>query len=157
MRVLIPMPGDEREAAKALAQAVRHLGPHDQVHLLHVVPADPESGIRALTVDRAALAARRARLRALAERCGLCPAEVRVLHGMDSVAAEVVEYAAAHDIPRIIVATHGRRGLSRWVMGSVAEEIDRLAKADVVIVPLGGPLATPAAKAGLAGLDRTGV
>ena len=34
----------------------------------------------------------------------------------------------------IVVATHGRRGLSRWIMGSVAERVMATAKADVLAV-----------------------
>ncbi len=46
--------------------------------------------------------------------------------GQDVAAAPpILEYAADHDIELIIAGTHGRRGLRRAFLGSVAEEIVR--------------------------------
>ncbi len=43
--------------------------------------------------------------------------------------------AEAHAHPDlIVVATHGRRGLSRWIMGSVAQRVMGHARADVLAV-----------------------
>lgn len=49
-------------------------------------------------------------------------------------AATVVEYAAEHDVDRIVVGSHGRSGFSRVLLGSVAERIARRASVPVTIV-----------------------
>ena len=42
-------------------------------------------------------------------------------------AESITEYAADNDVDLIIMATHGRSGMSRWVWGSVADRILRSA------------------------------
>ncbi|MXV62840.1 universal stress protein [Natronorubrum sp. JWXQ-INN-674] len=49
-------------------------------------------------------------------------------------AKEVVEYAEEHDIDHIIVGSHGRKGVSRVLLGSVAEQIVRRAPVTVTVV-----------------------
>lgn len=46
----------------------------------------------------------------------------------------IVEYADSHDVNLIIMGTHGRTGLSRLLMGSVAEEVVRKAKCPVLAI-----------------------
>ena len=46
----------------------------------------------------------------------------------------ILRYAAAHDIDLIVMGTHGRRGLRRMMVGSVAEEVVRLALCPVFTV-----------------------
>ncbi len=58
---------------------------------------------------------------------------VAVLLGT-SVAAEIVEFAAAQKFDLIVVGTHGRRGLRRLVLGSVAEKVVRTADRPVLTV-----------------------
>jgi nucleotide-binding universal stress UspA family protein len=47
-------------------------------------------------------------------------------------AAEIVRYARTQDIDLIVLATHGRTGLSHIVMGSVAENVVRTAPCPVL-------------------------
>ena len=42
-----------------------------------------------------------------------------------SVADEIVQYIAEHNIDVLALITHGRRGLSKMLMGSMAEEVLR--------------------------------
>lgn len=56
--------------------------------------------------------------------------EVRV--GDPATEILAVDLSAQPDL--IVLATHGRRGLSRWIMGSVAERVLGHAKADVLAV-----------------------
>ena len=51
-----------------------------------------------------------------------------------SVAPEIVDYAAAGDFDLIVVGSHGRRGLRRLVLGSVAERVVRTADRPVLTV-----------------------
>jgi nucleotide-binding universal stress UspA family protein len=39
------------------------------------------------------------------------------------VAAVILEYAQMHNIDLIIMSTHGRSGISRWSLGSVADRV----------------------------------
>ncbi|NBC16962.1 MAG: universal stress protein [Bacteroidetes bacterium] len=51
------------------------------------------------------------------------------------VAAEgILDYAEAHAIDLVVLGTHGRRGLRRMVMGSVATEVVRRARCPVLAV-----------------------
>jgi len=38
-------------------------------------------------------------------------------------ASALISYTASHEIDMVILATHGRSGISRWVIGSVAERL----------------------------------
>ncbi|MHC3437276.1 universal stress protein [Natrialbaceae archaeon A-gly3] len=50
------------------------------------------------------------------------------------VAPEITSYAQAQDVDAIVVGTHGRRGVERYLMGSVAERVVRTADRPVVTV-----------------------
>jgi nucleotide-binding universal stress UspA family protein len=51
------------------------------------------------------------------------------------IAAEsIAQYATDNDVDLIIIATHGRSGVSRWVWGSVADRVLRSARAAVLMV-----------------------
>ena len=51
------------------------------------------------------------------------PFEHHLLEGHPADA--IVEFAKHHDIDLIVIGTHGRTGLSRLLMGSIAEEVVR--------------------------------
>jgi nucleotide-binding universal stress UspA family protein len=54
---------------------------------------------------------------------------------LDGKAAEVLaDYATKNDVDLIIIATHGRSGVSRWVWGSVADRLLRSACVPVLMV-----------------------
>ncbi|MFT7582296.1 MAG: nucleotide-binding universal stress UspA family protein [Myxococcota bacterium] len=46
----------------------------------------------------------------------------------------IVEVAKAENVDLILVGSHGRRGFKRWVLGSVAERVVRLADRPVSVV-----------------------
>jgi len=58
--------------------------------------------------------------------------ERRVLKG--DPAHEILRFAEQENVDLIVMGTHGRRGLSRLVMGSVAESVLRRAKCPVLTV-----------------------
>jgi len=51
-------------------------------------------------------------------------------------AAEIVRYAQEMNMDLIVMGTHGRTGLERMLMGSVAEKVMRDAKCSVLVVKL---------------------
>ncbi|MGA7272049.1 MAG: universal stress protein [Acidimicrobiia bacterium] len=53
----------------------------------------------------------------------------------DDPASVIVDRAEKPDVSMIVMATHGRTGLSRWRMGSVADRVVRGATVPVLVVP----------------------
>jgi nucleotide-binding universal stress UspA family protein len=52
----------------------------------------------------------------------------------DAVYREILDYADEHDIDLIVMGTHGRRGIDRWLLGSVTERVVRTAEMPVLTV-----------------------
>ena len=50
------------------------------------------------------------------------------------VADKLVDYVEANEIDLVLIATHGRSGISRWVRGSIADRVLRSARAPVLMV-----------------------
>lgn len=63
------------------------------------------------------------------------PADVDVRFGPP--AAQVVEAARDHGAGLVVQASHGRRGVSRWLLGSVAEGVVRHAPCPVLTLRIG--------------------
>jgi len=59
-------------------------------------------------------------------------------------AAEIVRYAADAGIDLVVMGTHGRTGLERLLMGSVAEKVMRDAHCSVLVVKLPKGIPVPA-------------
>ncbi|MEW6673960.1 MAG: universal stress protein [Thermodesulfobacteriota bacterium] len=57
-----------------------------------------------------------------------------------SVADCLVDFAEARDVDLILIATHGRSGVSRWVRGSVADRILRASSVPVLMVRAPGTM-----------------
>jgi len=47
---------------------------------------------------------------------------------------EIVDYAEKEDISLIVMATHGRSGIRRWALGSVADKVVRSTKRPVLLI-----------------------
>jgi universal stress protein A len=62
------------------------------------------------------------------------PAETDVMVGEDA-AAVIVDRADGNDVSMIVMATHGRTGITRWRLGSVAERVVRASTVPVLVVP----------------------
>jgi nucleotide-binding universal stress UspA family protein len=63
---------------------------------------------------------------------------------LEAPAEEIAQTAADLDADLVVVGTHGRRGISRLLLGSVAEAVVRLAPCPVFVVrPKSLPEATP--------------
>jgi nucleotide-binding universal stress UspA family protein len=118
---------DSAEAAFHVAvQYARAL--HARLHLLHVYWSD-EVEVTRLLADAAAQAG--------------SDVPVTVAGTGGDPAEEILRYAVRHPIDLIVVGTHGRTGVSRLLIGSVAERVVRGARCPVLVVPTPGGLATP--------------
>jgi len=109
-----------------------------RLHVLHVAdvistsaaqfypegPGDPEAKAHGLAMNQ---------LRAVLAADGLDEARPAVRVAPDP-ALEVVEYAKELHADLIVIGTHGRTGVSRFLMGSVAENVIRTAPCPVLVV-----------------------
>ncbi len=59
---------------------------------------------------------------------------VDVVRLSENVAETIVDYAAKNEIDLIVIATHGRTGLSHLLMGSVTERVLRNTKVPILVV-----------------------
>jgi len=56
------------------------------------------------------------------------------------VADRLVDYVADSKIDLVLIATHGRSGVSRWVRGSIADKVLRASRAPVLMVRADGQM-----------------
>lgn len=71
------------------------------------------------------------------------PIKVRGELGMGYPADEILRYAEENAVDLILMASHGRSGIKRWVMGSVADKVLRASKVPVWLVRAGIEEETP--------------
>jgi len=115
---------DFSESAEAAAPVARdyarHLGA--RLHLLHVSWPGTDPVVPPL-------------LSKLAEELA---AEVPVVTAVESgaPAARIVAYAERYRVDLIVLGTHGRTGVTRALLGSVAERVVRTAPCPVLTVPV---------------------
>ncbi len=62
--------------------------------------------------------------------------ETQLTH-RDSPADGLLDVVADRDASMLVVASHGRSGMQRWLLGSVAEKLARASNVPVLIVPVG--------------------
>ncbi len=60
--------------------------------------------------------------------------EITTATEMGQAANTIVEYAEENDIDHIVLGSHGRTGLSRFLLGSVAETVARRSPVSVTII-----------------------
>jgi len=142
--MLVPLDGSELAEvvftyAKELAGKL-----NIDIVLLHVAsPAAREfAPMHRAYIERAAEIMKR-QARKVQERAGIQPAgkpvEARGELVMGYPAEEILRYADENAIDLILMATHGRSGLRRWVMGNVADKVLRASKVPVWLVRAGIP------------------
>lgn len=125
-----------------VAAVRRWLGDAVELHLVHAVPwvvgVPHEDRAAALPSDPATRDATvRAALTEVARDHGYADATVHVVRASDEVASAVIGVAERVVADVIALPTHGRRGLARFALGSVAERIVRLAECSVLVTRRG--------------------
>jgi nucleotide-binding universal stress UspA family protein len=141
----------EPDGDLALAEAVAVAGVHAraEIHVLHVgaelVPASWRLGADASALDRDVShqprtkldeldAHVRDRLRALRMRGRRNVSGVYTSYRVGSPARHLVAFAVELDADLVVVGTHGRRGIARMLLGSVAASVLRRARCPVLVV-----------------------
>jgi nucleotide-binding universal stress UspA family protein len=91
------------------------------------------------------VAAAQAGLRRAAVAVSALHADVRTAIRCGSAGEEILAAAVELDADLVMMGTHGRRGLDRVVLGSVAEHVVRASRVPVLTVHAGEPQETSAA------------
>jgi nucleotide-binding universal stress UspA family protein len=140
--ILVPLDGSAT-SERGLHEAIRLAHGHaTRLVLLHVIDDFPTMRELATTQPFDAMRAQR-RLAAedlLASALELAKAShvkatTQVCFTVESTAHSIVDTAAETACELIVLGTHGRHGLPRAVMGSVAEAVTRLSTMPVMLVP----------------------
>ncbi len=140
-KILVPLDGSER-AERALAVAGRLArASHGSVILLRVVNdiADASGLIATAPLPRADYLDRDERearqyLDEIAASETLRDARVETHVEFGTVAEVILDSATAWGVDAIVLCSHGRTGLSRWALGSVAQQIVRRSTAPTVLL-----------------------
>ena len=139
-KVLVPLDGSIKEVEGVLNIASEMVGPEGEGILLHVVPPGETRGAAlgikpGLQGEKHAQARAKGYLKYFADSLNRSGSrwscEVVVAK---SVADAVLEFAEREEVDAIAIYTHHRRGLAKLIKGSVAEEVERRANADVRVV-----------------------
>ncbi|MBN1374666.1 MAG: universal stress protein [Dehalococcoidia bacterium] len=136
-RILVPLDGSQ--LAECVLPHVRALAGGSakiEITFLYVVPPLDTPMVKAVykkKIESEAMASAQSYLKRLCLRAAFKDnSSGQVLVG--KAADTIVEYAAAHKIDLIVMATHGRSGISHWVYGSVAEKVIHASKAPIWLV-----------------------
>ena len=136
--VVTPLDGSvlgEAALAHAEALAKRLAAP---IHLVEVAPTSATMAYVLTTFDPGLLDAKASEAQAYLKKKasaleeGSCPVECHVLRG--SAADVIIDYAEKIPGSLIAMSTHGRSGIGRWVLGSVADRVVRASSRPVLIV-----------------------
>lgn len=135
-------PGDEDPLVMERAIELANSSERGEVHVVTVSEPPVELGAYAMvvrdafpaTTTRTADACRSTAHRLVDEGAvrSLPTIEVHAMSGLPS--EEIIWLAARLDADYIVMGTHGRRGIKRLLLGSVAERVVRLAGCPVVVV-----------------------
>ncbi|WP_267643818.1 universal stress protein [Haloarchaeobius amylolyticus] len=135
-RLLVPTDGSESAMAAAEHAATFASAMDADIHVINAVDttAAPGGVESAYITDELENAGEQAieRLGAHIESSGGTVTKSSVVHG--SPYRAIVEYAEENDVDCIVMGTHGRTGLDRYLLGSVTERVVRLASVPVVTV-----------------------
>jgi len=129
---------DARQAlAYAISMARRH---QSTLHVLHVADdlaggTDRAQGAGHDAPDDAQPTPEEARLAELIQEAGAGDLAVKMVHEQGaSPGPSIIEYAEEQSMDLVVMGTHGRRGVKRMLLGSVAEEVVHEADCSVMTV-----------------------
>src|ERR1700682_5764999 len=135
MKILLAI--DDSTFSEAVTQAVIQVirPEHTEVCVLHVVdlaltiPTSDEEGHRKESLKRGKDLVRRAK--ELLDNAGY---KLKTAAEEGDPRSKIIDYATSWKANLVLVGSHGRKGLDRFLMGSVAESVARHAPCSVLIV-----------------------
>jgi nucleotide-binding universal stress UspA family protein len=130
-------PGSRRAFDTALALARAQNARLVLLHVLAPIALVPGQYLDALTMDRLQREAREwgaERLGGLAAKAGKAGVKASVLIREGDPADQIVRTRRSTKSDLIVMGTHGRRGLKKFLLGSVAERVAATAPCPVVTV-----------------------
>ncbi len=137
--ILVPTDGSEA-AEHAIETAIAIAGAFDaRVHALYAISLQPYYPLE-LTMERVVGVLEREGEEAIGKIADAAAAvglahETEVTRGTPHQA--IKQYADANDIDLIVMATHGRSGIDRTLLGSVTERVLRSSSVPVLAVTVG--------------------
>jgi nucleotide-binding universal stress UspA family protein len=138
-KILVPLDGSEL-AKTALGQAEKLAKTFDaEIILFQVVPFMPIYGspelVTPLIVDEKQKETAEKYLANLAEELRKKGLKVAAMvRTGQQVAVEIIDFAKETGVDLIIMCTHGRSGISRWVLGSIAHKVLTRAETPILLV-----------------------
>ncbi|WP_058828816.1 universal stress protein [Haloferax sp. Q22] len=137
-RILFPTDGSDCADA-ALDHAIEHARTYDATLVALYVADVREVGYAApaLSLERvreALLKSGKQVLDRVAERARKAGVEVETVVTEGTPASEIIRHADERDIDLVVMGTHGRSGIDRYLIGSVAERVVRGSDAPVLTV-----------------------
>ncbi|WP_136689710.1 universal stress protein [Halorhabdus amylolytica] len=138
-RILLPTDGSEGMAG-VIEHAVGLARSHDAtIHALHILDTATMSRMPMEasweTITEMLREEGERALDDVREAAGDVPVEGEITEGAPS--REIVDYAGSYDVDLIVMGTHGRGGLDRLLLGSVAERVIRTAPVPVTTIRVG--------------------
>ncbi len=136
MKILAPVDFSET-SLDALQAAAGLAGAGAEVHVLHVaedrhyVAGFASTPISVSKIKDDAYLALESDLEILAKKVST-PAQVKTVLIWGDPPKDIVKIAESGDFDLVVMATHGRRGLNRFFVGSVTEEVMRRAPCSVL-------------------------
>jgi nucleotide-binding universal stress UspA family protein len=141
-KILVPLDGSDLaegslEHVKAIATGC-HV---PEVVLFAVVEPIPQPGDMGLMggywgiqAEQEALDWFKEYLMKLSDKLSSAGIQVKTAIARGRAADEILDYVKKNGVDLIIMTTHGRSGVARWVMGSVADKVVRYAAVPVLII-----------------------
>jgi nucleotide-binding universal stress UspA family protein len=114
---------------------IMHVVPEDDVRVITAIRTYLQSEVTPETLVDALYTEAAERLATLVEEAHATELVQERLIVTGEPAVELMRCAAAKQVQLIIIGTHGRRGVTRFLMGSVAERVLREAPCAVLVVP----------------------
>lgn len=141
-KILVPLDGSElAEVSLPFAEELAgRLG--SEVTLVHVIKSvdDPQLPMHKSYIQKIIETVKRDAKKHL-EKPGGKTIKIESVILVGHPAKEILDYADKEGIGLIIMSTHGRTGIKRWALGSVADKVVRASNQPVALIRCGGACA----------------
>ncbi|GCE06521.1 universal stress protein [Dictyobacter aurantiacus] len=138
--ILVPLDGSVRaEQAIPVAARIARLH-HSALVLLESINPMDEMGLATLPREHLLIDMENLYLQNIARSPEVAGLEIITLARIGLPAEQILLAARAYAIDLVVMCSHGRTGLKRWTMGSIAQKITRTSPAPVLVLQEDDPL-----------------